>query len=356
MNEEQTMVAAGLAALKPTEPLSSGRLTLLPLVSKRPGRARFVLAEKAIERGRLSVTEVSEAGSVPYLKAVNKGPWPVLIFDGEELVGAKQNRIVNTTILVGVGEAVLPVSCVEQGRWDRRSRDFAAGGWTSHPRLRREKDLHVRSALADSATEAHDPATEGRSAGERSQAERASRYRADQRAVWQEVALQSRDLGVDSRTGAMADAYRGRARDLDTILTRFCASEGGGEARSGGGPKPGGGLAAVPVKDMVGVAVFLDGTLLCLDILWSSRRFRELYPKLLRGYALEALRSPGIGEGPSVDPEAEVLRLFAGLAAERPSAQPGVDLGIDLRLETDSVRAAGLAHEGEMLQLSAFPR
>jgi hypothetical protein len=37
----------------------------------------------------------------------------VLILDGEELVGTKQNRIVNTTILVAAGcEIVIPVSCV----------------------------------------------------------------------------------------------------------------------------------------------------------------------------------------------------------------------------------------------------
>jgi hypothetical protein len=37
---------------------------------------------------------------VPKLQAVNKGPWPVFIFDGEELVCAKQNRIASATILV----------------------------------------------------------------------------------------------------------------------------------------------------------------------------------------------------------------------------------------------------------------
>ena len=83
--------------------------------SRAKVKARYVLLEQAITRGTLTITEVSEAGSVPYLQAVNKGPWPVLIFDGEELVGAKQNRIANATILVGVGKTVLPVSCVEAG-------------------------------------------------------------------------------------------------------------------------------------------------------------------------------------------------------------------------------------------------
>jgi hypothetical protein len=35
---------------------------------------------------------------VPDLRVVNRAGKMVLILDGEELVGAKQNRIVNTTI------------------------------------------------------------------------------------------------------------------------------------------------------------------------------------------------------------------------------------------------------------------
>jgi hypothetical protein len=62
--------------------------------------------------------EVSRGGSVPELKVVNKSDRMLLILDGEGLVGAKQNRIVNTTILIaGNTTTVIPVSCVEQGRW-----------------------------------------------------------------------------------------------------------------------------------------------------------------------------------------------------------------------------------------------
>ena len=49
----------------------------------------------------------------------------VLLYDGEELVGAKQNRILNVSVLVGAGAKMpIPVSCVEQGRWARSTLDF----------------------------------------------------------------------------------------------------------------------------------------------------------------------------------------------------------------------------------------
>jgi len=336
-----SVLADALGALKPEAPLTSGRLTLLPFTCTRPGKTRYVLLSTAISRGRLTVTEVSDGGSVPYLKAVNQGPWPVLIFDGEELVGAKQNRIVNTTILAGVGETILPVSCVEHGRWSSRSRAFAAGEWTSHPRLRREKELQVRSALASNPLASAARTSTG---PERAQEERASFYRADQGAVWQEVERQSRDLGVDSRTGAMADAYQERAHDLDHLLAAF-----GGQGK---GAAPG----DVPVEGMVGAAVFLDDAFLCLDALWSVRRFGQIYPKLLRGYALESLQARTAKRPVTRDPEAETLRLFAELAAAEPLDRPGVDLGTDLRVETPTALGAGLAFKDDLLQLSVFPR
>lgn len=74
---------------------------------------------------RVRTTEVDDEGSVPELRVANLGDLPLLLLDGEQLVGAKQNRILNMTVLVAAhSEVTIPVSCVEQGRWryqDRRS-------------------------------------------------------------------------------------------------------------------------------------------------------------------------------------------------------------------------------------------
>ena len=161
-------------------------------------------------------------------------------------------------------------------------------------------------------------------------------------------------MGVRSRTGAMADAYRERAGDLDEALSAFLRPnradgvDAGAEADAG--------AERVPVEGMVAVAAFLGDTFLCFDALWPAKRFAELYPKLLRGYALEALYAKRAPATPPKDPEAEVLRLFAEFAEARPSERPGVDLGRDIRVETKSAVAAGLAWEKRLVQLSVFPK
>ncbi len=92
-----------------------------PMLSPYAVAANYLTLDQVLTEGLIEVSDVSESGSVPELKVINKAAKMVLILDGEELVGAKQNRIVNTTILVAVRcTMVIPVSCVEQGRWTIR--------------------------------------------------------------------------------------------------------------------------------------------------------------------------------------------------------------------------------------------
>ena len=60
----------------------------------------FLSLEDALKEDLITITEVDKSGTVPDLKAINRANIPVLLLDGEELVGAKQNRVLNTSILL----------------------------------------------------------------------------------------------------------------------------------------------------------------------------------------------------------------------------------------------------------------
>jgi hypothetical protein len=95
-------------------------MTLFLLLASDTAEPDYLILEEALGQGVVEITEVSQGGSVPELKLINRSTRKLLIVDGEELVGAKQNRIVDATFLIaGRTEITIPVSCVEQGRWPR---------------------------------------------------------------------------------------------------------------------------------------------------------------------------------------------------------------------------------------------
>ena len=87
-------------------------LSLFPIVSTYRNRLDYLTLEEALSRNLATVTEVNEDGSVPQLRVTNLSETALLIIDGEEVVGAKQNRVVNTSILIAaITKTDIPVSC-----------------------------------------------------------------------------------------------------------------------------------------------------------------------------------------------------------------------------------------------------
>jgi len=136
---------------------------------------------------------------------------------------------------------------------------------------------------------------------------------------------------------AMADAYETGRSDLEKTMQTFALD-----------------ASCVP-DDTVGTMVFLGGQFVCMDVLRPAKRFLRLYPKLLRGYALEALlhKAPVTKD---FDPEASAFRLFAEILEAHVDEQAAADLGYDLRLETKRVSGSALVWEEELVQLSMFPK
>src|SRR5215203_5921450 len=233
-------LAQALQRLKIMGPVSHGLLHIFALQGDTHAEQDISLLEGALQAGTLHVEEPHEAGSVPELRVVNDGTSQVLILEGDELIGAKQNRVVNSSVLVAAAsELVLPVSCVERGRWSRRSRTVSSGAATPHLSLRHIKSRSVHESL-----------------------KRGRGHRSDQGAVWEEVDRLSNVYNCPSPTNALQD-------------TRACLSER---------------LAAFDdllkrlPENARGVVVAIGGRPVALEILAGPRSFAEALPKLLAGY------------------------------------------------------------------------
>jgi hypothetical protein len=124
----------------------------------------------------VAVRELPDGATVNDLLVVNPTTAAVLLLDGEEVLGAQQNRTFDVSVLFPPGATLkVPVSCVEHGRWDgaRRGERFSLAPQAGYPELRRLKSRHVRHAVAL-----------GRPA------------RAGQQEVWADVARQPSRLAV----------------------------------------------------------------------------------------------------------------------------------------------------------------
>jgi hypothetical protein len=282
------------------DPMELRGVVVTPLFPRRDPIAAYLTLDEALPRG-FRVAEVGEAGSVPELLVENPLGGDVLLYDGEELLGAKQNRILNVSVLVGAGSKLpIPVSCVEQGRWARVGESFGAAPQAAQPRLRRRKAAALMV----------EPLARGRAQAD----------------VWDEVALAASRLHVGSPTRANADAFRAHLPSLAQREPAFPLQPG-----------------------QCGAVLALDGDL-CLDAVSRPEAFARLWPKLRAGYLLDALDR--------LDRPAAVEGALAAFAAAVSTAtatrRPSAGRGDDVRFHGDAVLGSGLELEGELLQLSAF--
>src|SRR5688500_2913278 len=143
------LIAQTLSAVTLGTPVAYDTITLFPLVGPQDEREPIYLTlDQALGDGWAEITEVSATGSVPALRGSNHGAQPVLILDGEVLVGAKQNRVVNLSILVpAASKLTIPVSCVEAGRWRARSHACSSAPRTQYAAGRANRMSQVTESM-----------------------------------------------------------------------------------------------------------------------------------------------------------------------------------------------------------------
>jgi hypothetical protein len=287
------------------EPMAHGGLTVVPITDASAPDVGWLLLEDALVVGAVELTEVNQGGSVPTLLVRNVGDFTVLLLDGEELVGAKQNRILNTTVLVGARKSVeIPVSCVEAGRWAYRTAHFGTSGRTLYASVRRKKTGHVHDSLRRNKSRL-----------------------ANQAAIWDELADKESAFGVSSPTAAMRDVFETRAPALADYQRALGAGPG-----------------------QVGAVIYGGASWWGLDLLADPRIFAKAWPRLLSGYAMDSLMLQ----------KAKPLTIDAGdrldhLLRMPVECFPGVGLGEELRFRDAATVGAALVVDDRLAHLMAFP-
>jgi len=303
-------VRNALEQLEMGEALAFGDFRLFPLFGK--GEAAdvrpYLVLDEALADDLIHITEVSEGGSVPELRLTNKADKAVLLLDGEELMGAKQNRVLNFTVLAPPREEILiPVTCVERGRWGWKDRYFSKSSNVLYSKARHAKLRAVAQSM-----------------------ER-GRYEADQGQVWEDIADKSQRMGCRSGTEAMSDLYDSRRRDLEAYVAKLAWQEG-----------------------QVGAVFAVGGRVAGMELFDHPDGFRLFAEKIVKSYALDAVE-PMPGKS-GIATEVQAADFLHQLGQAHAVSGPGIGLGESVRIAGVGFDGAALAYQDRVLHMSAFSR
>ena len=224
-----------------SRPMTYKGLTLVGISSpnKTDGQ-RYLTLSEGIRSGNVKIAEVSESGNVPKLSIQNHSTQPLFIMDGEELVGAKQNRITNSSFVISPHcTTTIPVSCVEQNRWSYNSRNFATSDNIIFNKGRKEKfqDIHDRND-----------------------------YQADQGKVWGNINEKMSNLNSQNRTASMNRVYEDKNNTLNDYVSKFKSQH-----------------------NDIGVIYAIGNRIEGVDIFHGNYLFKHFLPKIIKSCVLEIL-------------------------------------------------------------------
>ncbi len=285
-----------LESLNVSRPITHENLTLFPVTDGHSKDLAYLLLEEALATGKLRVMERGE-GTVPELHLVNESEQMVFLMDGEALVGAKQNRTLNTSILAAAKSSFdIPVSCVEQGRWAFAGREMRRGSIT-YPDLRKLKHRSVYESLHMGGS-----------------------YRSDQGRIWQSVHSKLSAMNVGSATVNMEEVYSAHESPIKGFTDNL--------------PYPAGAC---------GVIAAIEGRIVCADLFDSASTLEKLWARLVSSYAMDALEASRWGQ-----------RTRAGASAEA-SGEPSASRKATDDAEMSEQQAAEFLRIPEDAETESFP-
>jgi len=282
-------------------------LGVIPILTdKIPELPVLETLERALRIGVARITETSPAGQVPFLLLKNTGDQPIIVLDGEEVVGGKQNRIINTTLVILARTSVkVPVSCIQAGRWQHQRAYFDSTGSVFRARSRAVQKATVSASVRENGG-----------------------FRSDQSAVWDEVSTSLHELGVNSATSDFREGREKVAHKLEKFVE-----------------------AIRPAENQIG-SIFLSAQgILGLEILGTPPLFSQVCGKVIRSFAFEVLSEPELN-GASIE---AATQWWDKILKSRVTGHTSPGAGVDIRVGAEDLIGSGLFWNGVLVHFSCFP-
>ena len=263
------------------------------------GEVAADLLEEGIAAGVTILREIDEQGEVGKVHVEHRGERLLLLVDGEQIVGAKQNRVFNASFLVAPGAAVeLPVSCVERGRWRDESRLFSGSDTTLTGAARSRKLSRVTHSIMSGAG-----------------------YDAQQDQVWRDVDRYLQHSRVVSRTSALEDAIASKRDDTRAKLG-----------------------ALRPLDGQAGIALVRGGRLLLMDLFGSCSLYARGYQKIAAGMVADA----DVDTSPCDNAHDVVTRALISVAGLSLHQREAPGCGTTLHGQADGLVVGAVTYQGHV--------
>ncbi len=334
--QDGTVLQNGFGHLHLAPAVSYANLTVYPVYGDapapvRPGPAEYVTLAEGMDRGSVTAREsdsgcVGGDGTAPatpvgvtvpddsvtnaeqgrehrdanLLLVTNTAPQPTYVPDGQVVPGGGQDRGAAADTIVPARSAQVGVAafCVEHHRSQGPSADFGKNVVLAIP--------SVRYAM---------------------------QVVGEQGPVWDAVGTATRHFGAATPTGTYAALIQNRSAEqaalpyTDALTVPI--------------------QAATPGR-VVGVVAAINGRIVCTDLYKNPALFNQMWPALLRSYALQAAMQPAVGTPASSDAEA-AERWLASLDSAPGTTSREADLTRVARVtapEGAGIRTAAVTETG----------
>ena len=208
-------------------------IAIIPLKTER-NYIDILTLKKGLELVLVNVKEC-DTSQVNIIIVKNNAITPLILIDGEEIIGGDQNRIVNSTILIDAGSKMkIPVSCSEKNRWAFKS-EFKQSEYMANYNTRRAKEYASRVSNS---------------------------Y---QDVIWSSIDCLEVENDYASPTSAMEESYKNIKATQNEIIKQFKIMDG-----------------------QTGVLIMVDGEIKGFELFLNSGIYRDFHEKIIKSYLIDS--------------------------------------------------------------------